>query len=89
MALVIVLLGVMTCIPMIREKAMQKRVQLQLEEDLRAEAARAALLQKQINDVRNDPQVVERLAREKFGLARTGEVIFKFRDDLPPPPSGR
>ncbi|MBL9139591.1 MAG: septum formation initiator family protein [Verrucomicrobiales bacterium] len=82
-AVVILLLGIMTCIPLIREKAVQKRAQLQLMEELETERARTLEIQKRIAAVRNDPSVVERLAREKFGLARTGEVVFKFRGDLP------
>lgn len=83
-AVVILLLGIMTCIPLIREKAVQKRAQLQLMEELETERGRTLEIQKRIASVRNDPQAVERLAREKFGLAKTGEVVFKFRGDLPP-----
>ena len=36
-AVVILLLGIATCLPLLREKAVQKKVALQLEEDLRAE----------------------------------------------------
>jgi cell division protein FtsB len=82
-AVVILLLGIMTCIPLIREKAVQKRAQLQMMEELEAERGRTLEIQKRIAAVRNDPTVVERLAREKFGLAKTGEVVFKFRGDLP------
>jgi cell division protein FtsB len=82
-AVVIVLAGAMTCIPLIREKAVQKRLQLELEEQLRAEEALSRELTAQIIAVKTDPATVERLAREKFGLARPGEIVFKFRNDLP------
>lgn len=82
MAVVIILLGVMTCLPLIREKAAQKRVQLQLQEDLLAEQMRTRDIESRIVAVKTDRPTVERLAREKFGLARTGEVVFKFRGDL-------
>lgn len=84
-AVVIILLGVMTCLPLIREKAAQKRVQLQLQEDLLAEQLRTRDIESRIVAVKTDRQTVERLAREKFGLARTGEVVFKFRGDLATP----
>jgi len=82
-AVLIVLLGVMTCLPLLREKAVQNRVRLQLEEDLRFELTKTRELESQIARVKSDPTVIEKLAREKFGLGRTGEVIFKFRE-LPP-----
>ncbi len=78
-AVVVLLLGVMTCLPLLRQKAVKKRVQLELTEERDAEVARGAEYRRRIDAVRNDPAVVERLAREKFGLGRTGEVIFKFK----------
>jgi len=39
-------------------------------------------LTRQVNSLKTDPQAIERVAREKMGLARPGEMIFK----LPPPP---
>jgi cell division protein FtsB len=84
-AAAIILAGILNCLPLLREKAVQKRVQLELEEDLRAERGRARDLEGRIASVKTDPITVEKLAREKFGLARTGEVVFKFRGDLPPP----
>jgi cell division protein FtsB len=83
-AVVILMSGVMTCIPLIREKAVRKRVQLELQEELRVEIARAREMELDILSVKKDPATVERLAREKFGLARPGEMIFKFRSDMTP-----
>lgn len=84
LAVMILMSGVMTCVPLLREKAVRKRVQLELMEELRVEEARARELAANITAVKNDPVTVERLAREKFGLAREGEVVFKFRGDLSP-----
>lgn len=86
-AVLIVMLGVMTCLPLLREKAVQNRARLQLEEELRLEMAKTRELEVQIARVKSDTTVVEKLAREKFGLGRTGEVIFKFRPDLPGTPT--
>ena len=79
----VIVCGSFMSVPLLREKAAQKRVQLQLEEELRAEQVRAKELTEKINGVKTDPRTVERLAREKFGLGRSGETIFKFRSDLP------
>jgi cell division protein FtsB len=83
---VIVLSGVATCIPLLRQKAALKKDQLALQKELEEEEARTIELMRKIDAARNDPATVERLARERFGLARPGEVVFKFRGDLPPAP---
>ncbi len=76
--------GAMTCIPLIREKAARKRVQLELLQALHQEENLSRELAEAIASVKNDRSTVERLAREKFGLARAGEVVFKFRSDMTP-----
>ena len=83
-AVAILFLGMVTSLPLIREKTMQRQIQMELESTLQAKLNYRTELERRINQVRSDPAVVERLAREKFGLARTGEVVFKFRGDLPP-----
>lgn len=82
-AVLILLLGATTCLPLLREKAVQNRVRLQMQDELRMEMAKTRDLETQIARVKSDSVAIERLAREKFGLGRAGEVIFKFRD-LPP-----
>ena len=84
-AVLIVLLGAMTCLPLLREKAVQNRVRMQMEDELRSELGKTRELEAQIARIKSDTTVVEKLAREKFGLGRTGEVIFKFRDLTPGP----
>lgn len=86
-AVVILLAGVAYSIPLLREKQAQKKAQIELQEKLRLELARRDEIENRIAAVKTDPRVVERLGREKFGLGRTGEVIFKFRGDLPPAPA--
>lgn len=83
LAVIILLLGAMTYIPLLREKAAQKRVLLQLQEELQGEMNRTRVLESRIASVKADRATVEKLGREKFGLSRTGEVVFKFRSDLP------
>jgi len=84
-ALLIVLLGAMTCLPLLREKAVQNRVRMQMEDELRVQLGKTRELEAQIARIKSDTTVVEKLAREKFGLGRSGEVIFKFRDPLAAP----
>lgn len=83
-AVAVIVAGIVTNLPLWREKAVQQRQLLQLEEELRQEQARTKEITDKITAVKSDPKTVERLAREKFGLGRSGEVIFKFRSDLPP-----
>lgn len=40
-------------------------------------------LDAEVKALRSDPELIERIAREKLGLAREGELIFK----LPAPPA--
>lgn len=82
-AVVLVLGGIVASLPLFREKAVQKRQLIRLQESVRQEQIRTRELNEKINSVKSDPKTVERLAREKFGLARSGETIFKFRGDLP------
>ena len=43
-------------------------------------------LQTDISALKTDPYVIEKLAREKLGYARPGEVIYLFPPPAPPPP---
>lgn len=79
-AVLILVLGATTCLPLLREKAVQNRVRLQMQDELRMELAKTRDLETQIARVKSDSVAIERLAREKFGLGRAGEVIFKFRE---------
>jgi len=58
-----------------REEAMQEDIRLQ-EDMVRSLRDRQERLQQ-------DPAFVEKIAREEFGLARPGEVVFKFSEDEP------
>lgn len=45
-----------------------------------------ALLE-QVRALRKDPYTVEKIAREKLGYARPGEIIFRFPPDQPAVPA--
>lgn len=49
-------------------------------EDVRAEVAR---LEARVDSLENDSATIERIAREKWGMIRPGERLYRF-DDAPP-----
>jgi cell division protein FtsB len=55
-----------------RADILRLQIQLQIEE------SKSKQLQTQIDELRNDPNAVERLAREKFGYAKPGETVIRF-----------
>ncbi len=61
---------------------------LRLDDQIQHEEARGKQLKSQIDDLRYDPKAVERVARERLGYAKPGEIVIRFR---PPAasPSGR
>lgn len=48
----------------------------QKTEQLEAETAR---LKQQIKDLKNDPALLERIAREEYGMKKEGETIYKVK----------
>ena len=48
----------------------------QKTEQLEAETAR---LKQQINDLKNDPALLERIAREEYGMKKEGETVYKIK----------
>ena len=60
-----------------------------LAKDLPAEEARVKALEKQVKELRSradslqrDPATIERVAREKYGLIRDGERLYRFVDSV-------
>jgi cell division protein FtsB len=51
-----------------------------LDGDIRKEEDKARQQKAAIDALRKDPKTVERLAREKLGLARTGETVIHFEE---------
>jgi len=54
-----------------------RRLQLRIE----AEERKNRHLQKEEQQLRTNPDYVEKVAREKLGLIKQGEVIYKFEKD--------
>ena len=55
---------------------------LRLQRELEKESEKSRQLQSQIDALQNDPQTVERLAREKLGYAKPDETVIRF--EAPP-----
>jgi len=57
----------------------QMRLEIEaMERDIVALRAKAAQLAQTIDRLRNDPDYLEKIAREEQGMARPGETILKF-----------
>lgn len=62
-------------------RAIQERI-----EQLNQENARLAA---EVQALKSDPKIIERIAREEMGLARPGELIFKLPAKPAPPGKAR
>lgn len=53
------------------------------EEQVRLEEARAEIvrLQARVDSLENDSATIERIARERYGLIRPGERLYRFVED--------
>ena len=73
----LLLLG-MWHLPLIQQNERMRAEKLRLELELEKETQKAKQLQAEIDALRNDPNTVERLAREKLGYARPDETVIRF-----------
>lgn len=53
----------------------------QLEEQFQTEINKGEELQKEINELNNSESKVEKVAREKYGLTKDGEQIYRIKVD--------
>jgi cell division protein FtsB len=73
------LLGVFVWyLPLIKQNQRFRRDLLVLETKIQEQERYGRHLKLSIDAVQNDPRTVERLAREKLGLARTNETVIRF-----------
>ena len=70
----------MTYLPLIQRNERLRRDldRLQTEQDKQVETAKQ--LKAEIEALRNDPQTVARLAREKLGYAKPDETVIRFEN---------
>ncbi len=68
----------MKFLPFLQQNERMRADIMRLQTQLQIEEAKSRQLQAQIDELRNDPNAVERLAREKLGYARPGETVIHF-----------
>src|SRR5262245_16419790 len=78
------LLGVFVWyLPLIKQNQRYRKDLLALETKIQEQERLSRQLRASIDAVQNDPRTVERLAREKLGLARTNETVIRFGASRP------
>ena len=65
-------------LPLIKQNERMRSEILRLQQNVATEEETARQIKVQIEALRNDPETVERYAREKLGLARLGETVIRF-----------
>jgi cell division protein FtsB len=73
-------------LPLIKQNERMRAEILRLEDEVTQEEKIAMRRKVAIDALRNDPETVERYAREKLGLARPGETIIRFEEPDPERP---
>lgn len=69
-------------LPLIRKNEKMRQEILRLESEIKVERDRVREQELAIETLRNDPEAVERVAREKLGYARAGETVIVFEESL-------
>ena len=65
-------------LPLIQQNERMRADIMRLQTQLQIEEASSKQLQAEIDALRNDPNAIERLAREKLGYAKPGETVIHF-----------
>ena len=72
--------------PHIRDNESLRKQLLLVEEEVRLEKARIQQKEALLSTLSDDPKAIERLAREKLGLAKPGEMVVVFVAGATNPP---
>ena len=80
LVIVILLLVGIWYLPLIRQNENMRKEELRLDGEIKKEDEKARGRRASIESVRGDPKTVERLAREKLGLAKPGETVIHFQE---------
>ena len=84
LVLVALLVGVgVWSLPLIRKNENFRKAVLRLDAQVQKEVDAEKQLKASIEALRNDPMIVERLARETLGYAKPGETVIRFEDRRP------
>ncbi len=86
-AIAVLLLIGMTYLPLIQQNEQMRRRIDKLDAELEKQRQQSRQRQAEFDALRNDPQTVERLARDKLGYARTNETVIRFEPATGTPPS--
>jgi cell division protein FtsB len=78
-----VILVLWAFVPKIKQYHDLQKIEAEKAEGVRIEQEAYDQLRLQQERLRTDPRFVERIAREEIGLAKPGELVFKFVDDEP------
>ncbi len=73
-------------LPLIKQNERMRAEILRLQGEVAKEETIAARRKLAIEALRNDPETVERYAREKLGLAKAGETVIRFEEPDPNAP---
>ena len=73
-------------LPLIKQNERMRAEILRLEGEVTEEKKISMRRKVAIEALRNDPETVERYAREKLGLAKPGETVIRFEDPEPERP---
>jgi len=65
-------------LPLISQNERMRAEILKLDTQMQQEEDQAKRLKSTYEALRHDSNTVERLVREKFGYAKTGETVFRF-----------
>jgi len=70
-------------LPLIKQNERMRQEILRLEGEIIKKKELARHNKASIEALRNDPKTVERFAREKLGLAKIDETVFRFEEPDP------
>ena len=68
------------CVPLLRQNEQMRKRNIELEASIQREEDNGRQLKASLDSQRSDPTAVERLAREKLGYAKPGEVVIRFQE---------
>ncbi len=77
-----ILLVAIWYLPLIKQNERMRREILRLDTLIQKEDEAGKQLRTSIDALRRDPKAVERLARERLGYAKTGEIVIRFEAPL-------
>ena len=68
--------------PLIKQNERMRKEVLRLDAQLQKEEEAGKQVKTSIDSLRNDPKAVDRLAREKLGYAKPGEMLIRFEETV-------